>query len=380
MDSEDVVIIGSGASGLACAAALRRRGIASLMLERHEAVAATWRRRSDGLHLIAGRRASAMPGSRFPRSVGTFPTRDELVTHLEQFAQRNQLRVRTGVTLQRVDRERDHWVLTTTVGPITARHVVVATGLFAEPVMPKWPGRELFGGQLIHSADYRNPQPFVDQDVLVVGAGTTGVEIAGELDAAGARSVAIAVRNRPNLLPRSLGALPGLKLILKLPARVGDAQMRLMRRMFIGDLSGVGLPAPPDGPFATVQKRHTTPTNIGPECVRAIRDGRIRIVAAVESLDERGARLVDGSRVDADTIIAATGFRSGLDGLVGHLGVLDGRSEPLEHSADGPAAGLHFAGFENVPGQLAFCGAAARRVLQEVLTMRQTSATQTIGD
>lgn len=268
-------------------------------------------------------------------------------------------------------------MLTTTLGPITTRQVVVATGLFAEPVMPEWAGRELFDGRLIHSADYRNPLPFVDQDVLVVGAGTTGVEIAGELDTAGARSVAIAVRSRPNLIPRSLGVLPGLKLILKLPARIGDAQMRLMRRMLIGDLSEYGLPAPPDGPFATVEKRHTTPTNIGPECVRAIRAGRIRIVDAVDAFDERGARLVDGSCVDADTIIAATGFRSQLAGLVGHLGVLDARSEPLEHSADGPAPGLHFAGFENVPGQLAFCGAAARRVLQEVLAVRQANATQT---
>lgn len=366
MPVEDVVIVGSGASGLACAAALRRRGIDALVLEKHDAVAATWRRRSDGLHLIAGRRASAMPGTRFPRGVGTFPTRDELVAHLEQFAQQNQLRVRTGVTVHRVDRKGAHWALMTTRGPISARKVVVATGLFAEPVMPEWPGRELFGSRLIHSADYRNPLPFVDQHVLVVGAGTTGVEIAGELDAAGARSVTIAVRSRPNLLPRSLGVLPGVKLILKLPTRIGDAQMRFLRRMLIGDLSEQGLPPPPDGPFATVDKRHTTPTNIGPECVRAIRAGRIRIAAAVEALDERGARLVDGSHVDADTIIAATGFSSRLDGLVGHLGVLDARGEPMDYSADGPTSGLHFAGFENVPGQLAFCGEAARRVLREV--------------
>lgn len=366
--NEKVVVIGSGPSGLACAAALRRRGIDPLVIEKEAAVAAAWRKRPDGLTLIAGRRASAMPGARFPREVGTFPTRDQLVGHLEQFARHHRLRVRTGVAVERVDPDGDRWVARSPCESIVARHVVVATGLYAEPVVPDWPGRARLGKRLVHAADYRNTRPFVGQDVLVVGAGTTAVEIASELEAGGARSVRLSVRTRPNLIPRSLGALPGLKLMLKLPDRIGDAQMRLIRRAFIGDLSEFGLPSPVDGPFATLRKRHSTPTNIGKDCVQAIRAGRIRVVAAVASVDERGAQLTDGSRADVDAVIAATGYRSGLDPLVGHLDVLDDHGEPRAYSSVGETAGLHFAGFENVPGQLAFCDDAAQRVVREIDT------------
>ena len=368
MRDEEVIIIGSGPSGLACAAALLHNGIDPLVLENGTAVAASWRKRPDGLTLIAGRRASAMPGMRFPRGDGTFPTRDELVQHLEHFAAHHRVRIRTGVTVERVERDDDRWLVRSPHDSITARHVVVATGLFAEPVVPEWPGRELLGARLIHSAEYRNPQPFIDHDVLVVGAGTTGVEIASELEAGGARSVRLSVRTPPNLVPRILGILPGLKVILKLPDRFGDAQMRFMRRAVIGDLSKFGLSSPVDGPFATMTKRHVTPTNIGKDCVRAIRTGRIRVVAAVESVTELGVQLADGTFVEVDAVIAATGYRSGLDRLVGHLDVLDHRGEPRGYSHTGTNSGLHFAGFENVPGQLAFCGDAARRVVNEINT------------
>ena len=377
MSSEDVIIIGSGPSGLACAAALRRAGIDPLVLEKAAAVAASWRNRPDGLTLIAGRRASAMPGTRFRRGTAAFPTRDQLVEHLEDFAHKHRLRVRTGVTVQRVDRDGDEWVVQSPHQALKARHVVVATGLFSQPVIPPWPGRQLLGDRLIHAADYRRPQPYVGKAVLVVGAGTTGVEIASELVSHGAKSVRLSVRTPPNLIPRLLGVLPGLKLILKLPDRIGDAQMRMLRRVFIGDLSAQGLEIPPDGPFATVTKRHTTPTNIGRHCVAAIRDGRIQVVPAVNSVHEHGVKLVDGTSLEVDVVIAATGYTSGLQALVGHLDVLDHRGEPRRFVPTGVKAGLHFAGFENVPGQLAFCGQAAKRVTKEITSdprIRQLAA------
>ncbi|WP_022870332.1 hypothetical protein [Yaniella halotolerans] len=77
--------------------------------ERESALAASWRKRPDALALTAGRRASAMPGARFPRSIGTFPTADELVQHLEEFASHHHIRVRTDFAVKRVDRDGDVW-------------------------------------------------------------------------------------------------------------------------------------------------------------------------------------------------------------------------------------------------------------------------------
>lgn len=368
--SDDVVIIGGGASGLTCAAMLHRHGIDSVILERSDSVASSWRTRPDNLRLTGGRRASTLPLSRFPHTKGTFPTRLELIDYLEQYAAAQKLNIRTGVTVRRIDPEDGKWRINTDTGPLAARHVIVATGLFAVPHVPDWPGGRLAAPRLIHSSSYRNPTPFIGQDVLIVGAGTTAMEIAGELDAAGARSIRMAVRTPPNIVPRIIGALPGVKLMLRLPARIGDAQMRMIRRISIGDLTEFGLPVPPDGPFRLLKQRHTDPGIIDPATLHGIRSRRIVIVPTIERLDDGGAFLVDGSCIEVDHIIAATGFRPGLESLVGHLGVLNERGDP---SADAHRKypGLYFSGFESVPGQLAFCGSSARRITKSI-----TSATK----
>ena len=366
MSARDVIIIGSGASGLACAAALRRAHIGSVILEKEAQIAASWRNRPDGLRLTAGRLASAMPRSRFRHGVATFPTRDEMIEHLECFADKHRLRIRTGVTVERIDRDGIRWVVRTSAGVQTARHVVVTTGLFAEPVIPQWPGQELLGDHLTHASAYRNPQPYAGKAVLVVGAGTTGIEIAEELSSHDASSVLLSVRTPPNLVPRALGLVPGRRLFAKLPTTVLDTHMQWMRRMVIGDLTAYGFPVPSQGPFSMMITRHNTPTNIGKAAIRAIRAGRIRVVAAVDHVSQTGVHLADGSVVAIDAVIAATGYRPGLEPLVGHLNVLNHRGEPRPYAATGPNAGLHFAGFDIVPGQLAFSGQAARRVVKEI--------------
>src|SRR5690606_41453449 len=126
----------------------------------------------DGLRRSSGRGVSALPGRRYPRSAGTFPRRDDVVAYLERYAAGR--RVRTGVAVGRIDPEDDHWLLTTTAGPHTARQVVVATGRYARPRLPRWPGTRSFTGRLLHAADYRHAVPHRHRDVLVVGPGCPG--------------------------------------------------------------------------------------------------------------------------------------------------------------------------------------------------------------
>jgi cation diffusion facilitator CzcD-associated flavoprotein CzcO len=102
---------------------------------------------------------------------------------------------------------------------------------------------------------------------------------------------------------------------------------RTLRLQWGGDLSGYGFQRPPLGLKATVQQRGRIPT-MADELIDAVRAGRVQVVAAVAAIEPERVVLVDGSSVAPQVIIAATGFSADLDGMVGHLGVLDGRGNP----------------------------------------------------
>jgi cation diffusion facilitator CzcD-associated flavoprotein CzcO len=173
------VVVGAGPTGLAAAAALARRGITPTVLEQGKEVGAAWRSRYDRLRLNTSRLTSRVGGNRYPRGSGLFPSRDEFVGYLERFAERHAIHPRTGVCVERIDRgDTRDWVVLTSAGDVDADHVVVATGFAREPRVPAWPGRDDFAPPLLHAHDYRNPEPFRERDVLVVGAGSSGMEIA----------------------------------------------------------------------------------------------------------------------------------------------------------------------------------------------------------
>jgi putative flavoprotein involved in K+ transport len=203
---DDVVIVGAGPAGLAAAAALRARGIHATILERGEHVGEQWRTRYDRLHLHTIRWLSNLPGYRIPREFGRWVARDQFVQYLEQYTAHHRLEPRFGVEATRIDRDDGHWCVHTAAGMVPARVVVVASGYTRVPYLPRWPGA--FDGPVVHSADYRNPRPYPGQDVLVIGAGNSGTEIAVDLAEGGARGVRIAVRTPPNIVRRDTKGFP----------------------------------------------------------------------------------------------------------------------------------------------------------------------------
>jgi len=173
---EDVVIVGAGPAGLAAAAALRTRGTDAIILEQGQHVGEQWRSRYDRLHLHTIRWLSDLPGYRIPREFGRWVARDQFVQYLEQYAAHHGLEPQFGVEATRIDRDDGHWAIRTSSGTIPARVVVMASGYTRVPYLPRWPG--IFDGPMVHSAVYRNPGPYRGQDVLVIGAGNSGTEIA----------------------------------------------------------------------------------------------------------------------------------------------------------------------------------------------------------
>ncbi|MET7956787.1 NAD(P)/FAD-dependent oxidoreductase [Streptomyces sp. NPDC013082] len=372
-DGRPVYVIGGGPGGLAAAAALREQGVRAVVLEKSDRVGSSWRGHYDRLHLHTIRRWSALPGLAMPRRFGRWVSRDDMVRYLEKYTEHHELEVVTGVEVSRIDRTDDGtgWQLSATGGRVlTGRAVVVATGFNHTPRIPAWPGSEDFTGELLHAAEYRSPAPYAGKDVLVVGIGNTGAEIAVDLVEGGASRVRIAVRTVPHIVRRSTAGWPAQAtavLVRRLPVRLVDRAGSLMCRVSVPDLAAHGLPRPDTGLYSRVKEGAIPVQDVG--LIDAVRSGTVVPVATVGSFDGDAVVLADGTRITPDAVIAATGYERALEGLVGHLGVLDPRGRPVVHGARTPdgAPGLYFTGFTNpISGMLREMALDARRIAARV--------------
>ena len=369
VDETDITIVGAGSAGLATAALLQEQGLRPLVLEAGPEPGAAWRERYDRLRLHTPRLLSGLPGLRMPRRFGRWVARDDLIEYLHAYVAAHGLDVRTGTRVTRIDRDGDGWRLDTDQGPLLAGAVVVATGYNGAPFIPDLPGLDGFAGELVHSSEYRNPEPYRGRDVLVVGAGNSGAEIAHDVADGGAKSSTLSVRTPPQIVRRATAGIPAQLIgmaIKRMPPHWVDPISKTQRKLSIPDLSAQGLPRPVQGIRTSFIASGTTPIlDVG--IVDAVRRGRVRVVAAVESIDGADVVLADGSRVTPDVVIAATGFRAGLDALVGHLGVLGARGLPVKTDGEPVLPGLWFVGFvPTLGGQLREGSIAARKVAQSV--------------
>lgn len=370
MSEHKIVIVGAGPAGLASALALKDRGLRSLVVDRAASVGSSWRGRYDRLKLNTWGGWSHLPGRPFPKGTGKFPTRDDMIEHLERHAAEDGLEFQFDTEVERIDRDGDDWLLRAGSAEFGGRQVIVATGYENEPFVPDWPGRQDFRGELIHAREYRNPEPFSGKRVLVVGPGCTGMEIAFDLAESAATKVWLSARTPPNILLREgPGGIPGDIIgvaLLRTPVRFADGLDRIGRRMDLGDLTEYGLPVPEEGAMARLKRLGVAPAIVDREVIDAIKDGRIEIVRGVESLDASGALLADGARVDPDAIICATGYRRALEPLVGHLGVLDERGVPRAVGPKPAAPGLRFAGYVPRPGGIGYATKQAKQAAKAI--------------
>jgi putative flavoprotein involved in K+ transport len=372
---ENIVVLGAGPAGLAVGAMLRRQGLDPIVVDRADSVGSTWQHHYDRLHLHTARSLSQLPGLRMPRSYGRYVARADVAAYLERYASHHRLRTALGTDVRRIERGETGWRLCTADGVIEAPYVVVATGHNHTPVLPDWPGRDGFSGELVHGSAYRNPKPYVGRDVLVVGGGNTASEIAVDLVEGGARRVRLAVRTPPNIVRREVGGLPSQAvsiLVRHLPPAVVDRLIRTVQRVTVPDLAAFGLPRPADGVYTRIVRDDQIPIlDVG--IVDAVRHGRVEVVAAVSGFDRSDVLLADGVRIAPDAVIVAVGYGRGLEELVGHLGVLreDGRPRVTGARTVDGAPGMWFTGFTNpISGALRELGIDARRIAKAVHALR----------
>lgn len=328
---------------------LRKRGVESLVLEKSDRIAPSWRGRYDGLRLNTLGWMSRQPGLRPAGGPRGFPSRDRWIEYLERYASHHRLRIQFETEVYRLDPDGDNWRLETSRGLVRSRFAVVATGYDQRPKLPDVPGLESYRGEVIHAGAYRTPAPYAGRDVLVVSAGVTGSEVAYFLSEGGAARVRVAVRTPPNILRRCRFGIPlnpaGV-ILDRLPAAIGDRMAAWSQRMNFGDLSRHGLPRPPQGVVSSLRERRIGPI-IDDGFVDAVKAGKIEIVSALEAFDGEEVVLADGERIKPDAVIAATGYERALEPLVGHLGVIGKHGEPqaINGQTHPNAPGLYFLGY-----------------------------------
>jgi cation diffusion facilitator CzcD-associated flavoprotein CzcO len=336
----DVLVVGAGPAGLAAAQQLAARGLAPVVLERGDVPGFTWANLYDSLVLHTGKRMSSLPGLPFPRRYPTFVPRQAFWDYLRGYADHFGIPVETGSPVTSVARANGGWVVRTARSEWRARAVVMATGIVANPIVPPFPGRERFRGRVLHSVEYRRPDPFRGRRVLMVGVGNSGGEIASELAAAGA-TVTVAVRSGANVVPLTILGLPIQYVsfwVRKLPHPARDLIVALVQRITVLRRGPPVLPRPPHGPLDAIPL-------IGFHLVNAIRAGTIAVRPGLAEFTADGVRFSDGRAEPFDDVILATGFAAALAPL-GDLVRRDAKGFALRvdrvASADHP--GLYFVG------------------------------------
>ncbi|GAA2340832.1 NAD(P)/FAD-dependent oxidoreductase [Dactylosporangium salmoneum] len=312
----DTVIVGGGQAGLALAYYLRRAGQDFVVLDAHPRVGDAWRRRWDSLALFTPNRYNGLPGRAFPGDPDAHPTKDQVADYLEDYAARFGLPVRLDSPVTSVrPGPGGGFVVETPHRRYDARQVVVAAGAFHTPSVPGFAARLAPSVVQLHSSRYRNPGQVPGGDVAVVGAGNTGVQIAGELAADGRRVALSAASLGPALPQRWLG-----RDIFWWFDRLGT--MRLG----------------PDGPLGR-RIRERNPI-IGTDVRRLL--GDVERLDRVVGAAGRDLVLAGGATRRVDAVVWATGFRPHYPWL--EVPVLDPSGAPVHRHGVTAWPGLYFLG------------------------------------
>ncbi|MGB8971423.1 MAG: NAD(P)/FAD-dependent oxidoreductase, partial [Pseudomonas capeferrum] len=195
----DTLVVGAGQAGVAMSEHLNKLGVPHLVLERNR-IAEAWRTgRWDSLVANGPVWHDRFPGLEFNLDADAFAGKDQVADYFEQYVRKYNLPVRTGIEVKKVVRNSDRpgFTIETNEGVIRANRVVAATGPFQRPVIPAIAPQDPRLHQ-IHSAAYFNPEQLPAGAVLVVGAGSSGVQIAEELMRAGRQVyLSVGAHDRP---------------------------------------------------------------------------------------------------------------------------------------------------------------------------------------
>jgi putative flavoprotein involved in K+ transport len=309
----DVAVIGGGQAGLAIGYHLARQGRHFVILEAADSIGAAWRARWDSLRLFTSRRYSALPGVPFPGDLDGHPTRDEVIAYLGDYA--DALPVQLNSAVQSLTRVDGRFVLELSDKCLEADQVVVATGPFQVPAIPAFAGELAPHVFQTHSTGYMRPSDVPAGRVVVVGGGNTGYQIAEELSAT--HRVVLAVGSRQKPLPQKLLGRDLFWWLTTTGLINKTIESRLGRRLRDRDTL-IG---------SSPRKSRRCGVDLKPRVVGAAGDA---------------LSFADGSEVDVDAVIWATGYRADHSWIDLPVFGADGRARHRRGVTDVP--GVYFLG------------------------------------
>lgn len=318
------VIVGGGQAGLSVGYHLARRGLPFLILDAHGRVGDAWRNRWDSLRLFTPARYAGLPGMRFPARGDAFPTKQEMATYLEAYASRFDLPVRTGVRVDGLERQGSGFVLSAGEERFECENVVVAMANYQTPRVPAFADRLDPAIVQLHSYDYRNPAQLRAGNVLVVGVGNSGADIAIE----------VARTHKTWLSGKEVGHVP-FPIDDVFGRHVMARVMRFLGHHVLSLSTPIGRKLRPKLLFAASPLVRVKPKDL--------LDAGIARVERVTGVRDGRPVLADGRMLEVANVIWCTGYEHGFPWI--RLPVFDDRGEPRhERGTVAEMPGLYFVG------------------------------------
>ncbi len=344
------LIIGAGPAGLAIAGWLRSMDLPFEVLEKSDKISYSWHNHYDRLCLHTVKQLSHLPHMPFPDDYPLYVPREKLVQYYEAYAEEFRIFPHYNSELISLKRQGNEWIATTQdETSIRADNVILATGVNRVPYEPTWPGQESFHGEISHCRHYKNPLPFQGKQVLIVGFGNTGAEIALDLSENNLQP-AISVRGEINVVPRDLNGRPvqlTARKLAKLPFGMGEKIGTMIRKRYFGDLGKYGLRVSKLSPTQQLMETGKTPV-IDLGTIDHIKKGRIKIYPDIKRFVENGVEFVDGEIERFDAVLLATGYRPQLESFMDSTeNLLDKYGCPQSPIGSGSYQNLYFLGFDN---------------------------------
>jgi putative flavoprotein involved in K+ transport len=323
--SYDTIIIGAGQAGLATGYYLKQQGHDFVILDANERIGDSWRKRWDSLRLFTPARYNGLPGMPFPAPIRTFPAKDEMADYLQTYAERFDLPVRSGIRVDRLAKQDGRFIVTTKDRRFETDNVVIAMANYQRPHVPPFAPELDSRIVQMHSSEYRKPSQLKVGDVLVVGAGNSGAEIALEV-----------ARSHKTLLS---GKYPGY-----IPFRIetnlayhllGPFVLRFLFHRILSVFTPIGRKVRPKALHRAGPLVRTKP--------RDIDAAGIQRIPRTIGVQDGQPKLEDGRVLDIANVIWCTGFHPGFSWI--DLPAFDEKHQPLhERGVVADVPGLYFVG------------------------------------
>jgi NADPH-dependent 2,4-dienoyl-CoA reductase/sulfur reductase-like enzyme len=312
-ETDKVCIIGAGSSGLATAKTFIERGIPFDCLERENDIGGLWNETTntgvvyDSTYLVSSRKYTGFEDYPMPEEYPTYPSHREALAYLRDYAQTFGIldRIQFNTIVERAERTEEGWrvQIAGEERPRLYRALVIATGHHDTPRIPKIPGK--FTGEIMHSRDYRSVKQLTDKRVLVVGAGNSACDIVVDATSVG-RAVYQSMRRGTYFVPKFMLGRPTDGIVnfcerLPMPRGLRNRLYTLWHKLMVGSNARYGLPEPEH----RIMDTHPTMNTVLPQLAA---HGRIGIKPDITELKGRVVSFSDGSEVEVDLLVYATGY------------------------------------------------------------------------